>query len=454
MRRFGWQWLAISSLLLWALMASSETRPQYGGTLHVMMQAAPTSLDPADKSRGESVAQRTITSLIFDTLVRTDEAGHLRAALAESWQARGDRVLQLHLRHGIKFHDGTLLTLEAAAASVRTANPLWNVRVADDSLVIENESSIELLQELALPRNAVAKRDGDRLSGTGPFHIVDWQPGRKLSLAAEEDCWRGRPFVDAIEIEMGRSFRDQMTSLELGKADLVKVAPEQMHRVSPERFHLLRSAPIVLLALLFAHDVTSPEDAALRDALRFSLERESMHSVLLQGAGQVTGSILPTWISGYGFIFSAEADLTKARQLHDQVHSVPNWTIGYDGTDPLARLLAERVALNAKDAGISLRPATSTNADLQLLQIPLASADPWVALEDVSRQMNLPLAMGKTHSAETLYAAEQAMLSTRRIIPLFHLPVYYAAALSFKGWSVRTDGSLDLADGWLKSAQP
>ena len=82
---------------------------------------------------------------------------------------------------------------------------------------IEREGSDpELLAELALPRNAIVKRNPDStLSGTGPFHIVDWQPGKKLTLAADENCWRGRPFLDAIEIEMGKSFRDQMTALEL-----------------------------------------------------------------------------------------------------------------------------------------------------------------------------------------------------------------------------------------------
>ena len=31
-----------------------------------------------------------------------------------------------------------------------------------------------------------------------------------------------------------------------------------------------------------------------------------MHNVLLQGAGQPTASLLPTWMSGYGFVFSTE----------------------------------------------------------------------------------------------------------------------------------------------------
>ena len=143
------------------------------------------------------------------------------------------------------------------------------------------------MAELALPRNAIVKRTADnKPSGTGPFHIVDWQPGKKLALAAEENCWRGRPFLDAIEIEMGKSFRDQMTALELGKADLVEVAPEQTHRLSQEGRRLASSTPVELLALLFARDVASPEEKLLREALALSVERGSIRSVLLQGAGQ------------------------------------------------------------------------------------------------------------------------------------------------------------------------
>ena len=49
MRHFGWRWLAASSLLIAAIAANGETRPQYGGTLRIEMQAAPASLDPADR---------------------------------------------------------------------------------------------------------------------------------------------------------------------------------------------------------------------------------------------------------------------------------------------------------------------------------------------------------------------------------------------------------------------
>jgi len=70
-----------------ALAAKAETRPQYGGALHIAMRAQPTSLDPADPSQPDSVSRRSLTTLMFDTLVTTDENGRIQPGLATSWQA-------------------------------------------------------------------------------------------------------------------------------------------------------------------------------------------------------------------------------------------------------------------------------------------------------------------------------------------------------------------------------
>jgi peptide/nickel transport system substrate-binding protein len=453
MKHFDWRWLVVSSVLLATLGAAAETRPQYGGTLHVAMRAVPTSLDPADASQPDSFTRRNLTLLMFDTLVTIDERGRAQASLAASWQLSAGRW-QLRLRHGVKFHDGTPLTGELAVASLHAANPSWAVTADGDSVVIEGAGPT-LLAELALTRNAIVKRDpGGTLSGTGPFRMVDWQPGKKLTMAAEEGCWRGRPFLDGVEVEMARSLRDQLTALELGRADLVEVGPEQAHRIALEGRYLSSSFPIELLALVFTHEAKSADEKLLREALALSVERGSIRSVLLQGVGQPAGGILPTWMSGYEFVFPTDADLTLARHARDQVKAIPTWTLAYDGGDPVARLLAERLALNARDAGLTLQPTTATAADLRLVQTPLASTDPWVALAEVAASIGEALPKGKDRSIEDLYGAERTLLETRRLIPLFHLPVSYAAAPTLKNWTPRPDGSWTLADAWLGGNKP
>lgn len=449
MKRFGWRWFAVSSIVLAALAAQAERRPQYGGVLRLTTHEALASLDPAQT---DSFARRGLIRLMFDTLVVMDENGRPQPSLATTWQTSGDRW-EFRLRRGVKFQDGTPLTAEVAAASLRAANPAWNVSVAGDSVVINwDRANPTLLAELSLPHNAIATRTSDRPSGTGPFHIVDWQPGKKLTLAAEENCWSGRPFLDGIEIEMGKSVRDQLTALELGRADLMEVAPEQAHRIAQEGRGFTSSAPIELIALVFSRDAASPDEKLLRQALGSSVERASIRNVLLQGTGQATSAILPNWMSGYAFVFPTDADLARARQLRQQVRNIPTWTLGYDGADPLARFIAERIALNARDAGVVLQPSAQDAGELRLARIPLVSADPWIALSDAATMVGL-IPEKREGTVEELYASEMSLLATQRIIPLFHLPAAYASTTSLQGWTVRPDGSWALSDAWLTTAR-
>jgi ABC-type transport system substrate-binding protein len=454
MKRFGWQWRAVSSLLLTASLIQSgaaEIRPQYGGTVHVAMREAPISLDPNDTTQADSFARRNLLALIFETLVTVDDRGRIHSRLAVDWQAApGNQRWQFHLRRGVKFHDGSPLTAEIAASSLRTANPSWKVFAEADSVIVEcDHGDADLPAELALTRNNIVKKQGGgKLSGTGPFHIEDWQPGKKLTLGAEENHWRGRGLVDTIEIEMGRSFHEQLNELELRKVDLVEVAPEQGHRVAMEGRRVSSSQPVELVALVFSGDPKTADDKLLRSALAHSIDRSSMKSALLQGAGQPAASLLPNWMSGYGFVFSSDADLKQARQLRDQVRTAANWTLGYDANDSVARLLAERVALNAKDTDLVLQPTTAATVDLRLVRIPLASADPWIALAYVAGTLGMSMSKVRGESMEHLYAAELALLAEQRVIPLFHLPEEYATAPTLNDWSLAEDGSWRLDEVW------
>jgi hypothetical protein len=123
--------------------------------------------------------------------------------------------------------------------------------------------------------------------------------------------------------------------------------------------------------------------------------------------------------------------------------------VGYDASDSIARLLVERIALNGRDAGLVLHPSTAGNVDLRLVRIPITSSELWVALGDIASFAGLSVPKNSENATEDLYAAEQALLVTQRLIPLFHLPVAYAPAKTLEDWSLGLDGSWRLADAWL-----
>ena len=454
------------TLLMALTNATAETRPHYGGTLRVMMQSAPNTLDlPANATPADYWDTARTLSLIGDTLVKLDALGRPQPALAVAWQSYSSaRHWQFTLRRGVKFHDGSAASPAAIAQILGTLHPGWNVRASADSVSIDSETTMpSLLAELALPRNLLLKRSANANEnnnrphiGTGPFVVAGWQPGKLLKLAANEESWAGRPFVDAIEIEFGKSLRDQAIALELDKTDVIDTAPQAAN--GSQRRGASSSLPVELLALVFSAN-SKAQDPRLREALALAIDRKPIQSVLLKSAGEPAAGILPNWMTGYSAVFSSQANPQRARTLLAGSRQ-PALNLSYDPRDPQAQLIAERIALNAREVGITVQVSLSGAEDIRLVRAVLPSPDPLTSLGEAARQMGLPqpaFPATRGNSLDDLYQAERSLLDGYAVIPLFHLPVATAASVRVRDWEPDRLGEwggagLSLADLWLADA--
>jgi ABC-type transport system substrate-binding protein len=445
-----WRSCAISSVLALSLASTAATQPRYGGVLHVSLRATPTSLDPADStSNADDEARARIWPLLSDTLVVLDDHGVIKPRLASSWESGvGSRRWQFHLRKGLVFSDGTALAPEAVAASLRATHPNWRVSVLPEGITIETEQPTpNLLAELAMPRNIILRRDpGPKLAGTGPFELSQWQPGKKLTLAALEQYWGGRVFLEGIELEFGRNTRDQLVSLDLGKTDLAEVPPEQIRRAVTDGRRMVESRPLTLVALVFSRDAQSPEEKTARQALTRSVDRNAVRTVLFQGHAENAFGLLPHWMTGYDFLF-AEDSSAPARAAKNAA----KWALSFDATDSVDRVVAERIELNARDAGITLQLTPGKpDADVRLVRIPLASSDPWTALEQLATAAGASVPK-PARSFEELYASERAVLETQRIIPIVHVPRAYVLGGAVRSWAASAQGNWQIENAWLEA---
>lgn len=425
-------------------------RPRYGGTLRVELSEAPQSLDP---SLPTSTAPESVSGLVFETLARLDDQGRPQPWLAISWQAEpGNQRWRFQLRRGVSFSDEASMDAEAVAASLRNSNPEWKAAAEQDSVMIETLTpDANVPAELALARNSIIRRSGANLVGTGPFTIAQWNRGQHLSLAANNDYWGGRPFLDGVEIDFGKSTHDQMMALDIGKADLVEVAAENIRRAQAETRALSVSRPADLLALVFTSDIKSDDDAHARSALAQSIDSEALNNVIVQGGGEPTAALLPNWMSGYGFIFRENGAADRAR-LQVQKRNL-SLTLNFDASDPVERLIAQRIQLNARDAGIALQ-LNGGDADLRLMRIPIASLDSQLALIELTKILGLPPPKFKGASAMDLYAAEKAVLQSYRVIPLLHLRAAMASQAEVHDLSLSPLGTWRLDNVWLSAETP
>jgi hypothetical protein len=288
--------------------------------------------------------------------------------------------------------------------------------------------------------------DPPALLGAG-FTIARWEAGRLAVYESDENASGGRPFVDRVEILLGRGLREQASDLELGKADLVELGPNELRRQAGGR-RVWSSAPVRVLALVFAARF---EDARVREALALAVDRSAIHSVLLQRQGEISGALLPQWISGYAFLFPAAVDLARARSLAAGARPI---TLGVG--DGAMRAIAERIALNARDAGLMVSVTSqAANADVALVELRVGTADPGKALGQIAAALGMPAGVGSGSGAEQNYAAERTLMEGFRVVPLAHLPDVYGVGPRVKGGpGIGPTGEWKLDSVWLEGARP
>lgn len=452
MRRFACRLPALISLAALVWNAGAETRPRYGGTLVVEVHDAMTLRDP-----GEWPA--ALVPLVYDTLVRLDDHGEVRPALADSWQHDAEfKRWQFQIRDGARFHDGTPVTAAAVAANFQNWADAAISANGEKTLVIEMRAPApDLLARLAAPSSAILRRGADAVtSGTGPFRIADWKPGHRALLQANDDYWGSRPFLDSIDLQMGRALRDQSIDLELGKAEVVELSIDDARRESQRGVKTWTSAPSELLAVVFDPGRAAVADTRVRAAVALSIDRAAIHSVLFERQGEISGALLPQWMTGYAFLFPVARDLDRARQNAAVLPKpTPRLTLAYDGFDPAARPVAERIALNAREAGVAIQITPGSNADLHLVRADLHSSDPAQALAELAAAFHLgELIEPAATTPEALYQVEKRVIESYRVVPIVYLPQILGLSPRVRNWEPMRWGNWRLDNVWLQARTP
>jgi peptide/nickel transport system substrate-binding protein len=449
--------------------AVGASRPRYGGTLRAEVDATIRTLDPAAPSgdAAEAAVLARVSSLAFETLVAVELTG-MRPQLATSWEAdgRGGRW-RFHLRSGVVLHDGTTLEPWQVAASLRASEPGWKVAAEGDTIAIDTDATIaDLPWALADERHAIVIRgSGGALIGSGPFRFERIE-GTRISLRAHEASWHARPFVDAVQIDVGRPFAAQLNDLESGRADIVSVRAMDARRLTRRGLRLDASRPLELVALVFEPHRVTDGTLAWRRTLASTFNRDAMCAVVLQGHGVPARSMLPAWLSGYAPFLVTTVTPTLSKSA---VAALPleqrDVTIRVDAGDTLTQAIAERIAVDAREAGFSVKVQTpvglAPRADARLVRVALPATTPDRAFAQASARLATrgwpTIAPPESTALDATYRAEQALLDRFVIVPIVHLPELYGLGERV-GFStlpaVRPTGGWDLADVWLQGGKP
>jgi len=444
-----------------------------------LLQQRATSLDQAADDEHPATRDR-VANLLFETLTTTDDQGRVRPRLASSWSADpARRVWQFRLRVA-RFTDGSPLTAADVAASLSKATTTWRCTASDrQTVTIESPSPVIRMPEaLALSKFAIVKRQADgTLLGTGAFRLGEWQPGERALLQVNDDYWGGRPFPESVEFQMGASLREQLVQRQLNGAAAAEITMDQLRVLDQTVQNIALSRPADLLVIVFVQPESSSGktsrrmvDPRVREALAVSLDRATLSNALLQKKGSPASGLLPQWLTGYEFLLGTATDRARARKLAAEASftSTAPITLAYDFSDPVTKLVAERIAVDAREVGIKVQPygdahvnqksaQAALNADALLLRVPLPSLEPSVAFAALATDLGLEGATASSAFAaarpEDLFEIERKSLENFRIVPVARVAQAVWLNINARNWQQLPNGAWDLDQLWVEGAR-
>ncbi len=362
-----------------ALTLSCSRKPD-PNTLVMIIESSPTNLDPRV---GLDAQSERIDDLIFDDLLTRDAHLNVAPGLAERWDIPDPLTYVFHLHHGVKFHDGRLLTardvkwtfdsllqgkIRSAKASVYQF--VDHIDAPDDYTVVFHlkQPFATLLWNLSDgAMGIVPYGSGDEISrtpiGSGPFRFVSAEPDKEVVLALNDEYWGEKAHLKNVRFIVVPDTTTRALELRKGSADIAINALTSDMVLTLERdtnLAVLRAPGTVLSYLAFNLRDPILKDERVRQALAYAIDRRPFLEYLMRGFARPANSVLPPESWAYnGDVPSYDHDPARARQLLEQagyreVNGVRFHLTMKSSTEESTRLMAAVLQQQLRQVGIAL----------------------------------------------------------------------------------------------------
>ena len=336
MRRFGPTLRLLAAPLL--ALAVGTAQAQTKDTLVVDMPGDVATMDPHVQWDTESYA---VYRNIFDNLVTRDGTGKIVPQVATAWKYTDDKTLVFDLRSDIVFQDGSKLSPEDVAFSIRRIiNPDFKSPQLSQfdqiaSAEVTGPAQITLrtkttypalmaqLVKLSIVPKAYVEKVGDQKfnqepMGSGPYKLRAWQRGVQTTLDANDAYWRGKPPFRTVTFRAVPDIPTRLADLRTGRADITYgLSPDDAESMKSEKALQLLTAPTERIAYLFVNaSATATKDKRVRQAIAMAIDRDTIITALQQGYARPVNIVLTPANFGYiGDIPGWPHDPARARAL-------------------------------------------------------------------------------------------------------------------------------------------
>lgn len=463
----------------------------------------PVTLDTRQSQNTTGVSQ--IDHILEPLVLLNPDNGKLVGVLAESWEATSSGW-RLHLRHGVRFHNGQELTAEDVKYTldsiVDPANVKWvqptirgkmqrlaGVRVENRyTCVLDtggfSRAFLSTLTQLGIvPASAAGQGPGFAQNpiGTGPYRYVDFVPGEHLTVEANPTYWqKGLPKTRRVTFRILPENETRLAALESGEVSYINnVPPDAIARIKrrPE-LDIVTQTTTRFMHIQLLNDHKPFENRNVRLAMNYAIDKFSIWRGIMGGLGQIMTAPWPSNMLGFNKQLTPfPYDPSKAKRLLDEA-GVSKVQIKYGG--PNGRYLNDKqvsaavitqlqaVGISAdvdiREFGAFFQNVFGRKYDAFLLGYSYSGLDPDNAREFWSSKSSL--ADYKNAEVDQLFAQGDATSNTTEAADIYrrlaavvwhdvpYVWMYYQPDISgvsrrLRGWSPRKDELIYFTSAWL-----
>ena len=328
--------------------------------------------------------------LTHETLLFFANDGKVKPELAESWRYLDDRTLELKLRRGVTFSDGTPMTADDVkftyekALSGHSAGVLAGITSVDAPdpytvlLHLGDDDAAFLLNLTSIPCSIQSKKawesgmDKPWLIGTGQYVFEKWDKGKEVSFVRNDKYWdqKNKGVADRIIFVPIPDANKRVRALKKHKIDVCLDPPiDSLEEIADDKeFTVFEEAGTRLFYFAFNVSKEPWNNLTLRQAVACAIDRSTVIDKAVSGKGVPQTTVLNRGLWGFydgipGFGYNVERAKKLLAETPYPEGGIKASLLIADNTQ--YRAIADVIRDNLQKIGIQVKINVCSEAELK-----------------------------------------------------------------------------------------
>ena len=382
------------SSALFAALGAAGPLQVLAQTSNMLTIAYNVDLPSWDPTVGPSAVNPTIQALyksVLSQFIDQNPDLSLKPDVLTRWGWNADRTkISLTVRQGAKWHDGSALTAEDVAWSLRraadsaTGNPIqfvWgkigNIKAEGDKVsadVKDFEPTLfkwmAFLTGYVMPKayyEKVGKEGFEKKPvGSGPYMVEEFVSGSHMKLKAFRDYYGPKPVFENVIIKFVTDPSARVAEVESGRSDLTMEIPmEEYDRLKAKGLDGT-NALVSDIGMIFLTNVEPMLNTNVRKALAMAINKQALTDKLMRGGAVPIDTLEAKSYVAYDAAIKVPYDVAQAKALMEQA--------GYSKEKPLKFKVQTTRGFKPKDfevmqAVVGMWKSIGVDAELEVYEV-------------------------------------------------------------------------------------